>query len=212
MSHIVYVTHYLCNTLSISHIICVTHYLCHTLSVSHNITHVTHFNCAITQFSIGKYTRRDVWSRYYAMVEQLAPTFSIQSDAAPLSPTWSTLYSLDRVVALISLFTTVSSKIFSLHCHSLNRQLNSGVSPECDVTIVCNTVEKICNTMEKINLLAACDIATSIGATEICLHFLGNVYKKSPKSAKYFFTSSWYRMILPLELVMPAGATNWCWW
>ena len=89
---------------------------------------------------------------------------------------------------------------------------------------LCNIVEKIsaafcgenlCSTVEKIHVLAAGGIATWIGAAStfkrrfVCT-FWAVFGKNPPKSATYFFFGkkiirSWYRMILPLELVMPVA-------
>ena len=206
LSHNIFVTQYLCHTIFVSHNCChtikvltnslrkkvqVTLYLCYTIFVSNNIC-VKHNICAITQFSIAKYTR-DVWSRYYAMVGQLA--LSIGCSSFNLSPTfihfhpqhcsavtaWQSgsahfaVHSFVKIllIALSQLKQAASWTLVSiLWCD--NCQQNCG-EYLCNILCrnLCNIVEKIsaafcgenlCSTVEKIHVLAAGGIATWIGA------------------------------------------------
>ena len=149
------VTRYLCHTIVVtlskcwqivcekkfkSHYICVTQYLCQTIFVSNTIfVQSLSFQLQSTQGMCEV----DIMQWWGSWLFQLDAHLSI------FHPLSSTVINnivppsqLDRVALLISLFT-VSSKFYSLPCHSLNRQLAEHWCLSFDVTIVSKIVENM---------------------------------------------------------------------
>ena len=163
MLHNICVTQYLCHTIFVSHNCChtikvltnslrkkvqVTLYLCYTIFVSNNIC-VKHNICQSLSFQL-----QSTQGMCEVDIMQWGGSWLFQLDAHlsifhPLSSTFIHNIvppsQLDRVALLISLFT-VSSKFYSLPCHSLNRQLAEHWCLSFDVTIVSKIVENTSTT------------------------------------------------------------------